>query len=178
MIRAARLDRLEVDGQPKPWLTVAATDLIEQRMTPDLRVFEWGSGSSTIWWTRLSRSVVSVEHDPVWHRLVSQRAPDATVLHRPLNAGYENAIREHGPVDVVLADGPRRAECVDPAIESLAEGGVIVWDNAERPEYEQALERLAGLTRIDFPGTGYASWSNQPWVTALFFPADNCLELR
>jgi predicted O-methyltransferase YrrM len=37
-----------------------------QELSPDMKVFEWGSGGSTFFLASRVRSVVSVEHDPTW----------------------------------------------------------------------------------------------------------------
>lgn len=58
---------VNIEG-PIPWYTYPAiTELA--RITPaTARVFEYGSGNSSLWWRRHAAEVVSVEHDPVWHK--------------------------------------------------------------------------------------------------------------
>ncbi len=53
-----------------PWLTFDAVPAIELFVKPGMNVFEYGSGSSTLWWDKLGAKVVSVEHDPVWFNIV------------------------------------------------------------------------------------------------------------
>jgi len=55
-----------------PWLPYIVTDYIK-RLKPK-SVFEWGSGSSTLFWVELGTSyIVSIEHDEEWWRKVSNK---------------------------------------------------------------------------------------------------------
>jgi hypothetical protein len=55
----------------RPWLAMAAIRYLEQHVTRQARVFEYGSGGSTLFFAKRAHSVHSVEHDPVWGRRVS-----------------------------------------------------------------------------------------------------------
>src|ERR1019366_2881355 len=50
-----------------PWLTFRTIDFLTNCLRPDMTVFEFGSGGSTIFIARRVRTVVSIEHDPEWH---------------------------------------------------------------------------------------------------------------
>src|SRR5690348_4410793 len=69
------LASVDADGAPIPWITYPAIRFLAGRVEPHFRVFEFGSGLSTLWWAQRVAHVVSVEHDPAWHRSVSKRAP-------------------------------------------------------------------------------------------------------
>ncbi len=57
-----------------PWWTYSAIERIDNFLkTRPARVFEYGSGASTIWAAKRAASVISVEHDVGWHALVSER---------------------------------------------------------------------------------------------------------
>ena len=49
-----------------------ATAWLERILKPDAKVFEYGSGGSTIYFARTNRKVVSVEHVASWYRLVEK----------------------------------------------------------------------------------------------------------
>lgn len=51
-----------------PWWTFDAADAVEGFLAsrPAARVFEWGSGASTVWLAKRSGCVVSIEHDAAW----------------------------------------------------------------------------------------------------------------
>jgi len=59
-----------------PWVSFEAFDYLEKFLA-DLdhraRIWEYGSGGSTVWFAQHSESLDGVEHDPVWHALVTER---------------------------------------------------------------------------------------------------------
>jgi hypothetical protein len=65
-------------------LTFAAIDFLERALAPGLKIFEYGSGGSTLFWLRFRpERVVSVEHDAAWYAALERRlAPGAPVDYR------------------------------------------------------------------------------------------------
>ena len=53
-----------------PWMTFHATLFLERTLTREMRVYEYGSGGSTLFFDKRVLEVVSVEHDPVWAETV------------------------------------------------------------------------------------------------------------
>jgi hypothetical protein len=51
----------------QPWLTFSAIDKINGIVNIEMRVFEFGSGGSTLFWSQHVRQVISVEHDKSWY---------------------------------------------------------------------------------------------------------------
>jgi len=145
-----------------PWWTFAAADRVEAFLAdrPGCRVFEWGSGASTVWLGRRCGTVISVEHDARWAermlealpsnarlRLVEPAPGAAVPSAKPGFAGldfadYVDAIDDvAGPLDLIVIDGRAREACLDRAVERLADGGLIVLDNVDRARYRQAIAR-------------------------------------
>lgn len=72
----------------KPWLVIEAIDALENILTPDMDVFEWGSGGSTLFFADHAGDVYSVEHDLEWYRNVSSQIVESefdciTYVYRP-----------------------------------------------------------------------------------------------
>jgi hypothetical protein len=162
-----------------PWWTYRAIDEVERwlesRPRP-ARVFEYGSGASTVWLARRAESVTSVEHHEGFADLMREiLAPvdNATLLVRPAIpsprpavpsakegyagqdfAAYVAAIDEtEGLFDLVVVDGRARERCLEHALPRLAPEGLVVFDNSRRRRYRAAIaaapvveHRLAGLT--------------------------------
>lgn len=63
------------DGQPLPWFTYGAIDFLSRAITPDLSVFEYGGGNSTLWWSGQVRHVSTVEHDRDFTRYLTEQTP-------------------------------------------------------------------------------------------------------
>src|SRR5262249_25669747 len=55
----------------RPWIPFAAIRFLERTLTKDMRVFEYGSGGSTLFFGERVREVVSIEHDPRWFETVT-----------------------------------------------------------------------------------------------------------
>jgi len=60
-------------GAKLPWITFDAIDYLERHVACGSKVFEYGSGSSTLFWLRLDAQCTSVEHDPQWFSLIRER---------------------------------------------------------------------------------------------------------
>jgi len=179
--RSAREGRpVDAAGQPIPWLPYPAIDFLASRVKPDFAVFEWGCGTSTLWWAKRVARVVAVEHDEEWFARISDLAPpNAEVRHVAMGSErYANAIDVYAPqFDVVVVDGRERVACLRRAVEGLSPRGVIVLDNSQRPEYAEGIAHLAalGFRHVTFAGlVPVVAWKEQ---TSIFYRAGNGLEL-
>ena len=124
--------------------------LVEQYLQPHMTVCEYGSGGSTMFFARRTKSVFSIEDNPKWFALVSQRLeqsllPNATVALHPFDfknpAGFEdseylNAIPED-LFEVIVVDGSEewtqvRPICFEKAETRIKPGGIIVVDDSWR----------------------------------------------
>ncbi len=146
-----------------PWWTFDSADRAAEwlREHPGARVFEWGSGASTMWLSSRAGSVHSVEHHAGWAAMIAPRLPpnvelrvvepvppDAPVVasakpgHGGLDfADYVAAIDDvPGDFDLIVIDGRAREACLARAVERLAPGGVIVFDNVDRQRYVDAID--------------------------------------
>lgn len=60
-------------NQAVPWLTFEAIDYLNSLPLRGKRVFEYGSGGSTLFWVRKGSVCVSVEHDRSWYYELNSR---------------------------------------------------------------------------------------------------------
>lgn len=151
-----------------PWWTYRAIDAVAAFLStrPDAKVFEYGSGASTIWLSRRAGTVHSVEHDEGWLALMQNRIAgyDGIALtHMPADQNWSNdpryqsykegyegqSFEKYAKVitttnqlyDLIVIDGRARAACLEAAQEHLAPGGMIVFDNTKRQRYLDAIAR-------------------------------------
>ena len=54
----------------QPWMTFTAIQFLDQFLEPPMRVFEWGSGGSTLFFAKRVTNVTTVEHDTGWSKMV------------------------------------------------------------------------------------------------------------
>lgn len=64
-----------------PWMVFTAIDFLKQWLKKDMKVFEYGSGGSTIFFADRVRSVISVEHDAAWYKVVFGSLKQAGYSH-------------------------------------------------------------------------------------------------
>ncbi|HEV9035032.1 MAG TPA: hypothetical protein VGQ51_00375 [Puia sp.] len=55
-----------------PWISFSAIAHIGRIVRPDMRVFEYGSGGSTLFWASRVQELVSVEHDRPWFERIRE----------------------------------------------------------------------------------------------------------
>ncbi|HXH77522.1 MAG TPA: class I SAM-dependent methyltransferase [Nocardioides sp.] len=158
----------DVDGLARldiPWWTFDSADQVAAHLHahPGARVFEWGSGASTLWLAARAGSVHSVEHHAGWADELTSRLPANVTLqvveprvaatprvpsakpgHDGLDfADYVAAIDGvGGTFDVVVIDGRAREACLARAVERLSPDGLIVFDNVDRRRYLEAIDTL------------------------------------
>lgn len=151
---------VDLNGNPIPWLTYPAIEFIERRIRPDMCVFEYGCGASTLWWAQRVKEVIACEHDCAWYQEVVRSIPSNVSLHNiPLVYGGEYCRKVSSFIDkfdIVVIDGRDRVNCAKNTLNSLTPSGVVIWDNSDREEYREGQNFLAlhGFKKIEFIGIG------------------------
>ena len=129
-----------------------------------MTVFEYGSGSSTLYFSRRVAQVFSIEHNRGWfeniqktleeqaiknvdNRLIEPETLDdnQSICYRSYFPSYQNKSFESyiksidafpdGYFDVVMIDGRARTDCIARAKNRIKQGGYLVLDNSERTYY-------------------------------------------
>ena len=117
-----------------PWLAFSAVDYLES-LVSGRRVFEFGSGMSTLWFAERCSQVVSVESNATWYDSITQRSlgmHNVRIVYANSKESYLAAIAGAGDkFDLILIDGLYRKECVDLARSYLNREGLIVVDNTD-----------------------------------------------
>jgi len=170
---AADLARLDV-----PWWTLPAIDAVDAWIAArggKVRVFEYGSGASTLWLARRCEHVTSVEHDVGFaratatllardnievrviepqHDVAAPRAPSGRKGYDRCDfSAYVDSVADGGRYDLVIIDGRARSACLERVQAFLNPGALIVFDNSSRARYQPALERVAAHV------TRYRGWA-------------------
>lgn len=158
-------------GEPQPWLTYPAIDWLDRVLTPSVRVFEYGAGSSTSWFAQPGRirETISVEHDPEWFTQLPQ-PPNGKIIYVPCEgtwweadeeAPYVRAVADGAPWDVIVIDGMARHACARVASKYLSSAGLVILDDTNTAQSVEAQAELTnrGLGRLDF-------WGLKPGITS------------
>ena len=155
----------------QPWIAFKAERFLREILRKDMKVFEYGSGSSTLYFSRRVAQVYSIEHHQGWFEQIQQmidqqniknvdyrlmepetcyeNQTDAYLSHLPI---YKNKTFEHyvktidvfpdGYFDLVIIDGRARTECIAHAKNKIKLGGYLVVDNSERAHYFESNDFL------------------------------------
>ncbi|MCW2539784.1 MAG: putative methyltransferase [Frankiales bacterium] len=176
-----------------PWWTYRAINEVDRWLadrTKPVRVFEYGSGASTIWLARRAGDVHSVEH----HRAFGERmrvelrdyanadlqivepatsndpaVPSAKEGHESLDfADYVASIDSvPGQFDLIVIDGRAREACLEAATKRLADDGIIVFDNSLRRRYRAKIRECAVFERRYFGLTPTLPYPDQTSILSL-----------
>jgi hypothetical protein len=168
----------DAQGRPLPWFTYPAIEFLADRVRRDWRILEYGSGAGTCWWSRHCDDVVAVEHDPHWAESVATRCPARLV--KVLELGEEHYVRPAeisgmAGFDVVVVDGIFREQCLASCTELLSARGVVVLDDAQRPEYASAIAELLTKGFRSLPFHGPQPVSKHPGCTLVLYRDGNAL---
>lgn len=166
------------DNKIYPWWVTSAIKFVESRLLPHMKVFEWGSGNSTLFWEQYVDCVVSCEHDKTWYEKMKQHISKTKLIYKELVYGgdYSKAILfEKDEFDIILVDGRDRNNCIVNAYEKLTESGIIILDNAERENYLDGIDYLMskGFKRLDFEGELFGLPTYD--LTTIFYRTTNVL---
>jgi len=153
-----------------PWWSFGAIDAVSRYLRPEMEVFEFGSGGSTIFLANRVKKVTSVEDSSEWTALVRAEADklgknNIEVLTRPydfhkavnfLDSSYLAALGGH-EYDLIVVDGQEvavqvRPDCFWKAEQRVKSGGLIVLDDSWR--YPQVKSRNRAKHWADYKGVG------------------------
>jgi len=169
------------EGNSLPRYTYPIIQFLEERLEPNMDVFEFGAGISTLYYSSRVNSVVSVEHDSEWFdRLVRLSLPkNVNLIYQELENGeYCHMANEVGQkFDIIAVDGRDRVNCIRNAVDALKDDGVIIVDNAHRKEYKEGFDFLQnrGFKKIAFVGlSSLITWAGN---TTIFYRQKNCLNI-
>lgn len=171
---------LAVDNNNKylPWMVYEATEYLLKKIDHNSRIFEFGSGASTIFLlNQWPKTLVSVETNPLWKIFISSLiAKEFDITNKTLesdlsanlisNFDYKLFTINHNDdeskiqysqipnnnnnkFDIIIIDSCCRYQCFNMAVKSLAEDGMIILDDSQRRGYKKIFS-LAESYGFDF----------------------------
>lgn len=170
------------NGNVNPWWGKTVIDLVVKKLNKDMRVFEWGMGNSTLFWSQYVGDVVSIESDLEWYKKMQGIIPrNVRAQYCELEYGGEycqKIIDEQGEFDIILIDGRDRVRCAINSSRKLKENGIIIWDNTDRDEYRDGYAYLKelGFKKLELSSVIYGAPGVEDY-TSIFYREDNILEL-
>jgi hypothetical protein len=170
-------------GILEPWYTNPCMDRIKEWDLSDKVVWEYGSGSSTVWWGMKAKQVLAVDHNEegfgrVIEMLEQNRLQGKVMIkYVPTHEGDTSENRDDyieayaDFPDIVIVDGVHRYECAEHAIKVL-QPKILIIDNHQQ-DYVficPALDVLTkGLKMERFIQPDHKDHEGNPWATAIFY---------
>lgn len=171
---------LDSSGRAIPWYTYPAIEYLSHLDFTEFRVFEYGSGKSTLWWSNRAQSVLSVEDDKRWFsQIVAQiRNDNIENVTYELHSNEDSYVtRLAKPFDIVVIDGKFRAACTDRFLELSKDSLMLILDNAERePAIVERVRKSLQWIEVDFHGFGPIN--NYTWTTSIFLNPEKIKQIK
>ncbi len=149
---------INLEGSPIPWMNLPVVAFLEEKLTKDLKLFEFGSGYSTHFYAKRVKTVTSLEYDQSWFQTVQEQVPsNVNMIFTPndIDGEYCRTItKSNDRYDVVIVDGRDRVNCIKQAIPCLSEQGLIILDDSSREKYQSGIEfaKNHGFRVLNFQG--------------------------
>ena len=141
-----------------PWMHPAAVLYLESLLAPDMTVIEHGCGGSTLWFAERVRIVVSFEQNREWYESFSNVPHTVTLVYESVKFTPSKHMDERHDLLLIDGFGKDRPEWIRTAHKIVKPGGVVVVDNSERPQYQQALGALSAYCQRPLHITGYTDY--------------------
>ena len=151
-----------------PWWSFSSIRYVHDELKTSLRIFEWGSGGSTLFLGKRFSSVTSIEHELKWFEKVESEIKKQSLTSVSLQLSLINLDNQHSfeecsyfhsldkEFDVIIVDGENhfgpdstwsaRVSCFKRAEEFISKNGIIVVDDSWRyPE----IRKVSKANKID-----------------------------
>ncbi len=170
---------VDKEGNSLPWFTLGFISFLEPRLDNNIKIFEYGAGNSTIYFSTRIKNLISIESDSAWLNQLKPKLPQHCIIESVTSAdpgAYSKRIFDFDQkFDIVIVDAIFRNESMINCIPALSERGVIILDDSEREEYQSTINEMLklGFKKIDFWGMAPGVTFNK--CTSIFYKSINCL---
>lgn len=145
------------------WINYKSQKRLKEILKKQFSILEYGSGASTIWFSQKVKSIISIEHDHNWFKIIQPIINSRNVklkLVKPdkifnlnfkseklKNKSFKNyvkfPIKKKKKFDLIFIDGRCRNQCIYFSYRHLVKKkGIIVLDNSSRARYSNSKKWL------------------------------------
>lgn len=164
-------------GRPIPWYTYPTTEFLSHLDLSALKVFEYGSGNSTLWWSERAKQIMSVEDDEDWYIKIKNSLQNKDVDYRLEKDRQKYFSMASDDFDIYIIDGKHRRECLEHVVNLEGGGLMLILDNSDwYPKSVAFLQENLQWMQTDFHGFGPIN--NYTWTTSIFVNPVRHNELR
>lgn len=162
-----------MENNIRPFVPYLAYEWLANFVKPDMRIFEYGSGKSTLWFGQNAGQVVAVDRMPHCYEICAGELEDLGITNveyvlKPDKDGkedidgYSKLIHEYDDFDLVFVDGHYRKECIEECYTKAKQA--IFMDNTDSAGYLDAyavMKSWVGGELIDFYGYGWNPYTDK-----------------
>jgi len=151
-------------NNPIPWYCYQAINFLSKNLTKNDVIFEFGSGSSTIFYHSRVKKVVSIETNEIWFKIIYNyllQTEQNPSLHNNImrfknseiylmkdgiiNANYQKFAYDYSQknqvfFDYLIIDSIKRYDCAINSISALSKNGKVILDDSERQNYKKIFD--------------------------------------
>lgn len=151
-----------------PWYTKPFLEKLTSFDLSNWKVFEYGSGDSTIWWRKNCREIISVDTNTEW----AQKSGSLFCNEKESFINFPKQFINNEKFDCIIIDSEPvewRDECIPVALECLKDGGFLIIDN-----YNQKTVKLENWPTADvylkdkkseiLQEPGHVDWKTGYWI--------------
>ena len=148
------------NGNNLPWITYGAINFLKNFTNKNISVFEFGCGSSTIFFAKNCKEVIALETNRIWQNLIIEKLKslNLTAQIHLMSDGIANKNYEIFPqnftkkFDLIVIDSIKRFACAQNSINFLNDDGIIILDDSHRPNYKKIFNFF---TENNFKATNF-----------------------
>ena len=154
-----------------PHLNVPTIAFLDRIVTKHSNILEFGSGSSTLWFAKRCKHIVSYESEKGWWDAIVEQAKTLARANIDIRLEpkywelFETQLAESLTFDIILIDGVEHAgareACVRKAWHYLTEGGYLILDDTHRPQYKKSVEFIDSFNWKRWHITGPDYWNDE-----------------
>jgi hypothetical protein len=144
-----------------PWYTRNFLETLSTWDISNWKVFEYGSGDSSIWWRHHAREVYSIETNKTW----SEKVNSIYIDNEDDFVEYPCRLIENELFDCVIIDNDRfsRDKCTKYALKSLKPTGILIIDNYHQesvpPNIWDETDKILSNYKVNiFHQPGHPDW--------------------
>lgn len=174
---------LHVDEEEEyiPQFSYPFLEILKNKISNKMSVLEFGIGFSSIYFAKHCKSITIVEHDPTWAKKIGDLLTNnSTILLEENLDNYLAPLKKDDSVyDIVIIDGIGylRNMCAEASLDKISDKGIIIFDDTERSEYNEAIDKIIakGFKRLDFWGIAPGAFNNR--CTSIFYREGNIFNI-
>jgi len=165
-------------GDPLPWMNYSLITFLDERLSDEMSIFEYGGGSSTLYYSSKVKKVFSVESNQSWFEKLNAQVSENVFLiftEKDIDGKYCRSIHQiEMQFDVVVVDGKDRVNCMREGFMKLNDNGVLILDDSNRPDYTPGFELAAELGYRSFHFEGLKPTDFVTDKATIFYRNNNC----